>query len=72
MSKLQELIDNPDIRVIDEFNKDYYIEIKNPQIMIITKKAALINGKWFPLSHIAIDVHSKVYADEWIYCKNYA
>ena len=55
---------------IDEFIKDDYVELKDPEIGIKTDKAIQISGIWIPLSQMRTDAEN-LFLRDWLYNKHF-
>lgn len=65
MSIKKEALDSLD--VITELDREDYTEIqKEVEIENHTKKAILINGKWYPKSQMRTDFEYGIYIKNWL------
>jgi hypothetical protein len=69
MDNLARLAD--ELEVYSEYDRETFKKLEYEKIEVISPKAVLIDGNWFPKSQLKVDVDSNLYSAGWLYDKTY-
>lgn len=57
------------LNVYSDYDKETHSKLKFSIVDAVTKKAALIDGEWVPLSQMKCDVDGNLYVANWLWEK---
>lgn len=59
------------LEVFSDYDKNDFTLLKYGKIEVVTPKAALIDGVWYPKSQMKVDTDNGLWLSNWLYEKNF-